>query len=58
MAERKVLAIDLGAESGRVIQIGFKKDRLHLVELHRFLNTPTQLEDTLCWDVASLWREI
>lgn len=58
------LAIDLGAESGRVILGSLKSfgnspvQKLELNVLHRFANIPLQSEDTLKWDLASLWREI
>ena len=58
MVQRHVLAIDLGAESGRLIQIGFQGSVLRMDEVHRFPNLPVQVGETLYWDVLSLWREI
>lgn len=52
------LAIDLGAESGRVIAVQLDQDRVSLVEIHRFSNQPVGLPSGLHWDIASLWREI
>ena len=52
------LAIDLGAESGRVILGGLQEDRLQLKEVHRFENKPVRVGDSLYWDVLRLWTEI
>lgn len=53
-----VIAIDLGAESGRVARVNFDGDTLRLEEVRRFANIPVQASGTLHWDVLSLWREI
>ena len=58
MAERVYLAIDLGAESGRVIAGLWNGKSLKLEEIHRFPNGPVLLADTLRWDVVRLWAEI
>jgi rhamnulokinase len=52
------IAIDLGAESGRVIAVGLGDHRISLHELHRFANQPVALPSGLHWDITSLWREI
>ena len=57
MASR-YLAIDLGAESGRVILGTLDRGRLALEELHRFPNQPVRLPTGLYWDTARLWHEI
>lgn len=54
----KVLAIDLGAESGRVLRVGFDGRRFDFEELHRFPNVPVMAGGTLYWDVLRLWHEI
>ena len=54
----KYLAIDLGAESGRVMLGELSGGRLRLRELHRFANTPVRAKGTLRWDVIRLWNEI
>jgi len=51
-------AIDLGAESGRVILGTVSDERLELAELHRFPNGPVRLIDELHWDVLRLWSEM
>ncbi len=40
MAHKTVLAVDLGAESGRVMGVHFSGQGLELEELHRFPNGP------------------
>ena len=39
MAAKTVLAVDLGAESGRVMAVHFDGHSLQLEELHRFQNS-------------------
>jgi rhamnulokinase len=58
MAERVYLAIDLGAESGRVMAGVWDGRTIRLDEVHRFPNGPVSLADTLRWDVLRLWAEI
>jgi len=55
---RNYLAVDLGAESGRVIIGTLADDRLSLKEVHRFANIPVRLPDGLHWDVLRIWSEI
>lgn len=52
------LAIDLGAESGRVIVGVLENDRLRLEESHRFMHEPVWLPTGLHWDITGIWREI
>ncbi len=56
--EQRVLAFDLGASSGRLIEGRFDGERLRLHELHRFLNEPVRLGPTLYWDFPRLMHEI
>lgn len=58
MSHRVYLAIDLGAESGRVIAGLWNGKTIHLEEVHRFPNGPVLLADSLRWDVMRLWAEI
>src|SRR5512140_22225 len=53
-----LLAIDLGAESGRAILGAFDGQRITLSDVHRFPNTPVPLPDGLHWDALNLWSEI
>jgi rhamnulokinase len=52
------LAVDLGAESGRVIRGSVDGERLTLTEVGRFANRPLQLPDGLHWDVVGLFKQI
>lgn len=52
------LAIDLGAESGRVILGELREGRLALQEIHRFPNQVLRQDGTLRWDIDALWAEI
>src|SRR5260370_27225108 len=58
MSQRVYLAIDLGAESGRVMAGLWNGSTLRLAEVHRFPNGPVQLVDSLRWDILRLWDEI
>lgn len=58
MSNKTVLAIDLGAESGRVMAVHFNGRSLHLEELHRFTNTAVSINGTLYWDFLRLWCDI
>jgi rhamnulokinase len=46
----RLLAVDIGAESGRGIVGSFDGDRLTLAECHRFANVPVRVGGTLYWD--------
>ncbi len=63
MNSKNYLAIDLGAESGRVILGKLSGERLELTEIHRFPNLPVWLEGssgrpTLYWDILQLWQNV
>jgi len=58
MAARSYLAVDLGAESGRVIAGRFDGCRVTLDELHRFANGPIPIAGSLRWNVLGLWDGI
>jgi rhamnulokinase len=58
MTSSTFAAIDLGAESGRVILGTLEKDKLQIQEFHRFSNGGVRLGKNLHWDVLGLWREI
>jgi rhamnulokinase len=53
-----IAAVDLGAESGRVMLGRFDGSTLALEEAHRFANIPVQVAGTLHWDILRLWSEI
>ncbi len=54
----KILAFDLGAESGRAVVGHLGDGRLIMEEIHRFANGPVHVLDSLHWDVLRLWSEI
>src|SRR5262249_17276261 len=55
---KKLLAFDLGAESGRGVLGLFDGRRLKLEVIHRFANGPVQVLDALYWDVLRLYAEM
>lgn len=52
-----VLAVDLGAESGRVMGVRAGEE-LQIQELARFPNRVVELGGTLYWDVLRLWDDV
>ena len=58
MPQQTWIAIDLGAESGRVINGSFDGQKVSLAEQHRFANQPVSLGGQLHWNMLELWREI
>jgi rhamnulokinase len=58
MATKKMLAFDLGAESGRGILGRFDGQRLELEVVHRFPNGPVRTLDTMHWDLLRLYSEM
>ena len=58
MTRKTVIAVDLGAESGRVMAVHYDGNRFDLEELNRFMNPVTDVHGTLYWDILHLWRNI
>jgi rhamnulokinase len=54
---REYAAVDLGAESGRVVLGRLADGRVQLEEVHRFANRPVQLPDGLRWNLLALFGE-
>lgn len=52
------LAVDLGAESGRVLRGALRDDRLTVTEVHRFANRPVALPEGLHWDALALFADL
>ena len=52
--KKKFVAVDLGAESGRVI-VG---DVSEMEVMHRFLNKPVRIKDSIYWDILNIFMEI
>src|SRR3954470_17441401 len=57
-AALRLLAIDIGAESGRAVVGTFDGARLTLDEAHRFPNIAVRLRDTLHWDVLRIVHDV
>lgn len=62
MAARRHIAIDLGASSGRVVEVAIGGGALSVRELHRFANAPVPARRagsvTLCWPMERIWESI
>ena len=58
MKPLQMLAIDLGASSGRGIIGSFDGERLTLDEIHRFTNDPVTVCGTFRWDILRILHEI
>ena len=58
MKKLKMLAIDLGASSGRGIVGTFDGEKLALQENHRFTNDPTMAAGQFTWDILRIFHEI
>jgi rhamnulokinase len=57
-AQRNVVAIDLGAESGRVFLCEWDGNQGRLRQVRRFPNAPQQSDGHWFWDTEYLWGEI
>ena len=58
MSNLKMLAIDLGASSGRGIVGSFDGEKLTLTENHRFPSDPVTIAGTFQWDILRIFYEI
>lgn len=56
--EKAVLALDLGASSGRAVIGKYKSGAFELTEIHRFYHKPIMKENTLYWDIDFIFSEI
>ena len=56
--EKRVLAFDFGASSGRAILGIFDGKKIELKEVHRFGNDPVSINGTVYWDIQRLFFEI
>ena len=50
-----LVAVDLGAQSGRVAMSAFDGERLSIRRVHSFANVPVRVHETLHWDVLRLY---
>lgn len=58
MAQVVFVAVDLGAESGRVLAGILKDGQFELEVIHRFPNGPIRIGEHIYWDVLRLWTEV
>lgn len=56
--EKQYIAVDLGAESGRVMLGIVSADKIRLDEIHRFTNGPVEQNGSLRWDFSRLMSEV
>lgn len=56
--EKKVLAFDYGASSGRGIIGTYNGKSITLKEIHRFSNDPVMLGKSMYWDILRLYYEM
>jgi rhamnulokinase len=55
---KQYIAVDLGAESGRVMLGSLSQGKLTLEEIHRFGNGPINIDGSLRWDLDNLFAEV
>ncbi|MEM8875714.1 MAG: rhamnulokinase family protein [Planctomycetota bacterium] len=58
MSKHHYIAVDLGAESGRVMLGTLENGKLTLDEQHRFANEPVELAGHRRWNILQLWKDI
>ncbi len=58
MSRGTVVAVDLGATSGRVILGRVGDGELRLDDVHRFPNGPVELPDGLHWDMLGIYAQV
>ena len=56
--EKRILAFDFGASSGRAMLSRFEGNQLKVEEIHRFSNDPVVLNGVLYWDIVRMMFEI
>ncbi len=58
MPPSSLLAIDLGAESGRAMIGKINDSQITLEEVHRFPNAPVRIDGHLYWDILRIYSDI
>ena len=58
MSSRSYLAIDIGAESGRLILGTVDNDKINLKEIHRFSNGMLNILGKYHWNIGQIYNEI
>jgi len=56
--KRHYVAVDLGAESGRVVDGGVDDNGIELREVHRFPNRPVRISDGLHWNALGIFENV
>ena len=51
-------AVDIGAQSGRVVVGRLDGERLAIQEVHRFPNVPVHADGRLHWDILQLYEQV
>mgnify|MGYP006306963351 CR=1 FL=1 len=57
MSQKKFLAFDFGAESGRAIIGALENEKLTLKEIHRFPTGMLKLQGHFHWNIFRLYEE-
>lgn len=55
---QNLLAVDLGASSGRVVLANFNGQVLEIKQVHRFENRPLRIFDRMHWNIYSIFEEV
>jgi rhamnulokinase len=55
---RACAAVDLGAESGRVMWVGWDGQRLTWQQVHRFPTRAVEVAGHLLWDILAMWEDV
>lgn len=55
---KKLLAVDIGASSGRVMLGIYNNGQISLNEIHRFNNGPHMIQGQACWDIDFLLEQV
>lgn len=58
MSTRNIAAVDLGAESGRIMLARFDGQYMSLEEVHRFPNRAVIVHGHRFWNVLGLWDDM
>jgi sugar (pentulose or hexulose) kinase len=54
----KALALDLGGSGGKIFLGAFDCGKIHLKEIHRFINEPIQADGHLTWDIHAIYSSL
>jgi rhamnulokinase len=58
MTTRNVAAVDLGAESGRVMLARFDGHQVQIEEVYRFPNRPVSVHGHRFWNILGIWEDV